>query len=143
MKLTAFGIILFFVCLNVSLYLINETAVLPHWQQSPYEEPSGIIGRLIHLDLSAENLLIGIVPLTVSWILGWISGHLLFGGTLGIIIFAMDLCFPVIKWVVFGLPIFLSQMGVPLVVYTSMTALMSVVWFWFLLSFIAQRQLED
>lgn len=63
MKLTAFAIILFFVCLNVSLYMINETAVLPYWQQSPYEEPAGITGRLVHLDLSAENLLIGATTL--------------------------------------------------------------------------------
>jgi hypothetical protein len=143
MKLTAFGILLFFICLNVSLYMINETAILPYWQQSPYEEPSGITGRLVHLDLTAENLVIGGTTLSVLIIIGYITGHLIFGGTVAIILFAFDLFFPVIKWIIFGLPTFLSQMGVPLVVYSSLTALISAVWFWFLLGFIAQRQLED
>lgn len=148
MKLTAFAILLFFVCLNVSLYLINETAILPYWKQSPYEEPSGIVGRLIHLDLSLENLAIGGTTLTVSAILGLITGHLIFGGTVAIILFAFDLFFPVVKWVVFGLPSFLGQMldttDVRVVaVISGLTALMSVVWFWFLLGFVAQRSLEE
>lgn len=76
-------------------------------------------------------------------IIGYITGHLIFGGTVAIILFAFDLFIPVVKWVIFGLPTFMAQMGVPLVVYTSVTALMSCVWFWFILSFVAQRQLED
>lgn len=143
MKLTAFGIILFFVCLNLSLYLINETSVLPSYQQSPYETPEGISGRLVHLDLSTSNLAIGTTLLAVFVVIGYITGHLLFGGTVAIILFAFDLLFPVAKWIVFGFPIFLAQMGVPLVVYTTLTALFSVVWFWFLLGLVAQRQLED
>jgi hypothetical protein len=142
MKVTAFGLLLFFVALNVSLYVINETAILPY-KQSPYEEPSGIIGRLVHLDLSTQNLAIGGAGLTVFVILGWITGHLLFGGTVAIVLFAMSLLFEPLKWLIFGFPTFLGQMGVPLIVYTPLTALMSVVFFWFLLSFVAQRQLED
>jgi hypothetical protein len=143
MKVTAFGLLLFFVALNVSLYVINETAILPYYKQSPYEEPQGIINRLVHLDLSTSNLAIGGAALTVFIILGWITGHLLFGGTVAIVLFAMSLLFEPLKWLIFGFPTFLGQMGVPLIVYTPLTALMSVVFFWFLLGFVAQRQLED
>lgn len=154
MRLTAFAILLFFTCLNVSLYLINETAILPHWKQTPYEEPTGITGRLIHLDLSAENLVMGATTLSVAVILGFLTGHLIFGGTVAIILFAMDLLFPVLKWVVFGLPSFLGQMlyttdmtvleqAQVTAVISGLTALMAAVWFWFLLGFIAQRSLED
>lgn len=143
MKLSALGLLLFFVALNVSLYVINETAILPYYKQSPYEEPQGIVNRLVHLDLSTQNLAIGGAGLTVFVILGWITGHLLFGGTVAIVLFAMSLLFEPLKWLIFGFPTFLGQMGVPLIVYTPLTALMSVVFFWFLLGFVAQRQLED
>jgi hypothetical protein len=76
-------------------------------------------------------------------ILSYITGHLIFGGTVAIILFAMELFFPIVKWVVFGLPTFLQQMGVSIVIYESITALLALVWFWFILGFVAQRQLED
>jgi hypothetical protein len=143
MKLTAFLIIAFFVCLNVCLYIISETAVLPYSETSPYETPSGISSKLLHVDLSTGNLAIAGTQLVIFIILSYITGHLIFGGTVAIILFAMELFFPIVKWVVFGLPTFLQQMGVSIVIYESITALLALVWFWFILGFVAQRQLED
>lgn len=143
MRISAFGLILFFVSLNVSLYLINETAILPSFSQSPYETPQNIQTKLVHLDLSAENLIIGIVAAATSGLIGLITGHLLFGGTVALIFLALDILFPMIKWVVFGLPEFMRQMGVPEILYVSVTALMSLVWFWFLVGLIVQRPLEE
>lgn len=143
MKLTAFLIIAFFVCLNVCLYIISETAVLPYSETSPYETPSGISTKLFYVDLSTGNLLIAGTQLIIGTILGFIAGHLIFGGTVAIILFAMTLIFPIVKWVVFGLPTFLAQMGVSIIIYESITALLALVWFWFILGFVAQRQLED
>lgn len=143
MKITAFGLIVFFVCMNVSLYVINETAILPYAKINPYEEPSGITGRLVSVDLSNGTLMIAGTGLVMAVIIGWATGNLLLGGMLGVILFGLSIFFPIVSWVVLGLPRFLAQMGVPLVIYTSLTALMSLIWFWFILSFIAQRQLED
>lgn len=144
MKLTAFGILLFFVSLNVSLYMIRETGVLPDYETiSPYEEPSGISGRLISVDVSTGNLVMAGTALIMAVIIGWATGHLLFGGTLGIILFSLTIFFPALSWVILGLPRFLQQMGVPLAVYTGITALLAVVWFWFLMGFLAQRPLEE
>jgi hypothetical protein len=143
LRISAFGLILFFVSLNISLYLINETAILPSYSQSPYESPQNIQAKLVHLDLSAENLMIGIVAAAASGLIGLITGHLLFGGTVALIFLAMDILFPIVKWVVFGLPEFMRQMGVPEILYVSVTALMSLVWFWFLVGLIVQRPLEE
>jgi hypothetical protein len=142
MNVGAFGFIVFFVSLNVAIYLISQTQVLPY-QQSPYATPSTIQANLLHLDLSASNLMIGGTTLSVLIILGFITGHLLFGGTVAIIIFAMDLLFPVLKWVILGVPSYMAEMGVPPVIVAVVTALMSAVWLWFLLGFVAQRPLEQ
>ena len=139
MKVTAYGSLIFFVCLNLSLYLLNTTQVLPNYTQSPYEEPAGIQDKLIHFDLSATNLLIGVTVLGVGAIIGYITGHLVFGGTIAIVLLALDLIFPVVKWILFGFPIFLGQIGVPLVITVIIQTLMAVIWFWFIMGMIGQR----
>lgn len=142
MRLTAFDILLFFVALNVAIYLINETAILPYWQQSPYETPTGIQGKLAIVDLSTGNLILSGVTLGVVTALGWITGHLIFGGTVAIFLAALNLVSGIVSWIIFGFPKFLAQMGVPDVVWGSLAAMMSVVWFWFFLGFLAQRPME-
>jgi hypothetical protein len=140
MKLTAFVILMFFVTWNVCLYWINETQVLPV-KQSPYESPSGIEGKLISVDLSSGNIVIAGTALVMSVLLGWATGHLLFGGTLGILLFGFTILFPVLSWIILGLPRYLQMLGMPLPFYTGIAAILSVLWFWFLMGFLAQRDL--
>ena len=142
MRLTVYPVILFFVCLNLALFMMNETALLGELSRPPYEEPTAIIENLFYLDLSTNTLIMAGTSLVVSIIVGFIAGNMIYGGTVAIILFALNLLFPIVRWVLFGFPIFLAQIGVPTVVITVVNVLMSVVWFWFILGIIAQRQLE-
>lgn len=141
-RLGAYGIILFFICINVSLYMLNEFQVVGDFEQPPYETPTGIQDMLLNVDLSGENLLMGGTIIAVGIIFGFITGHLVYGGTIALILFALDLLLPVVRWVLFGFPVFLTQIGVDAVIVTSLNVLMAVVWFWFFLGFVGQRQLE-
>lgn len=143
MKISAFGLILFFVCLNISLYLISVFGVLPSFQQSPYETPENITTKLVHLDLSGGTLIIGIVAAGVGGLVSLITGHLLFGGTVALVFLALDIIFPLVRWIVFGLPEFMRQMGMAPELYGAVTALMALVWFWFIVGLIIQRPLEE
>lgn len=142
MRVTAFTILLFFVCLNLSLYFINETQILPNMEQPPYTAPEDIGSRLILVDVSAQNLLLGGSILAVGFIVGWITGRMIYGGTVAIILFAMDLLFPVVRWTLFGFPLFLNQLGVHYALTTIISVLVSLVYFWFIIGFIGQRQME-
>lgn len=142
MRVTAFSILLFFVCLNLSLYFINETQVLPNMEQPPYTAPEDMASRFILVDVSAGNLLIGGSVLAVGFIVGWITGRMIYGGTVAIILFAMDLLFPVVRWTLFGFPLFLNQLGVHYALTTVLSTLVSLVFFWFIIGFIGQRQME-
>lgn len=142
MRVTVYLLILVFICLNVSVYLVNEMEPLGQVGVQPYDSPTGIQGRLISLDLSGENLLIAGVTLGVGLILGQVLGNKLIYGTLAVVLFALDLIIPVVKWILFGFPIFLAQLDVPTPITTVLTTMMAVVWFWFLLGFIGQREIE-
>lgn len=138
MKVTAYGTLLFFICLNLSLYLLNETSVLPNYEQSPYEEPAEI--QSIFLNVSVGNvLLMAGTSLTIVAIIKILTGNFIFGGTVGLILFALQALFPAVQWILFGFPIFLGQIGVPFVITTIIQTLMAVVWAWFIIGFIGQR----
>jgi len=139
MKVTAYGSVVFFVCLNLSLYLLNETQVLPSYQLSPYEEPAGITAALIDFNITADELLLAGIPLAVAGIIFFVTGNFIFGGTVAIILFALQLLFPIVRWILFGFPIFLGQIGVPVTIVYVIEALLAVVWSWFMIGFIGQR----
>lgn len=139
MKVTAYGSVVFFVCLNLSLYLLNETQVLPNYQMSPFEEPTGITSRLIDFDITVDELLLAGIPLAVAGIIFFVTGNFIFGGTVAIILFALQLLFPVVRWILYGFPIFLGQIGVPIPIVYVIEALLAVVWCWFMIGFIGQR----
>jgi len=137
MKTTAFSLILFFVCLNVSLYIIKETQLIPYYVE-PYEDPSefstrivtslGILGGGALVAALTGNAWIGVAALTM-----WVGSVLL----------------PFFDWGLFGFANFLGSMAamtanpaLVLVVINGVEALMAVVWFWFLLSMISQRYVE-
>lgn len=143
MKATPFVIILFFVSLNLSLYIINESDVLGSGDDiyQPYETPTGMLAFFPNADVGAV-LVSGITTLGVGGIVGAITGHLLLGTTVGLLLWAISLMFPTITWIIAGFPIFLQQMGAPYWIYIPLQVIMSVVWFWFILEFLGQRVWE-
>lgn len=143
MRVTAFGLILFFVCLNISLFIYSQANFFSRKEDLPYELPENIMSKFVSLDASSDNLMIGIVTVSVLGIIGWITGRLLLGGFVALVIFALELAFPILKWVILGFPIFLLQIGVPLFIVTGLNALMAVVWFWFILTLIGTRVVEE
>jgi len=139
MKVTAYGTLIFFICLNLSLYLLNTTQVLPNYQVSPYEDPTGIQEQLVFIDISAYSLIGGLGVIGVGFLVGFIIGKFLLGATLGLIVFTLTLLVEPIQWILFGFPTFLGQIGVHIAIVTIVETLMAIVWFWFLLGFIGQR----
>lgn len=138
---TALSILLFFVAVNVSLAWIVTSQVLPVTFVG-YEDPTNISNLFLHVDVSTGNLLLAGTALTMSLILGKIAGNLVFGGALGVGIFAFTLFSPIVSWVLFGLPKFLGMVGVPAYITAGVMALLSVPLFFTVLSFIAQRPIE-
>lgn len=142
MRISAFSLILFFICLNLSIYLINANQVLTGVGKSPYTDPTEISGLVLGLDITGENLVLGVVTIGVGFAVGLLTGQLILGGTLALVLFAINLVIPILKWILFGFPIFLGQIGVPPSIVITLEALMSIVWFWFFLGFFSQRTVE-
>jgi len=143
MRATPFAILLFFVCLNLSIYFVNETQILPNMEQPPYSAPEDIATKLVHVDTSGESLLAGILgSLAVASIVRWLTGRMIYGGTVAIILFAMNLLFPIVRWLIFGFPLFMDQMGVHTALTTVLKILIGLVWTWFIIGFVGQRQME-
>jgi hypothetical protein len=142
LRLSVFVIFLGFISLNLAFWMVNASQVLP-LQQAPYEEPEGITSRLLSVDLSAGNLVIAGSALTAMAIFGFVAGHLIFGGTVGIIIFALMLFVEPVRWLIAGLPIYLEQMGVSYIVVTPLTALIALVFMWFFIGLLFQRPMGD
>lgn len=155
MRLTPFVLILFFVCLNVSISIINFSGVLPTGDTTqPYTQPTDIASMFVRLDISGENLVIGGTTLAVGILLGMLTQHLILGGTIAIILCGINMLVPIAKWAIFGLPSFIasalqveSMDASTAIVINSInagiTALMAVVWFWFILGFLVQRPVGD
>lgn len=141
-------ILMFMIAVNVSLFWISSSQVLPvnftdeDNPDSPVTNPSDISGQILSLDLSSGNLILAGTGLTVAVIVGWAAGSLVFGGVLGVGIFAFTLISPIISWILFGLPKFMDMMGVPSYVNAGVMALLVVPLFFTVLSFIAQRPIE-
>lgn len=139
MRVTAYSIILFFVCLNVSLYLVNELQVIP-FGLAPYESPDAISTRLVG----------GFAILTVTMLVSALLGRLVYGAAIGLVLFALDIMLPIFHWIFFGFPEFMTMVaatsgnpGLIYVVTGALNALMAVVWFWFFMSFLTARYMEQ
>lgn len=137
-NVTAYALLVFFVSLNLSLYLLNETEVLPDYRQSAYEEPAGMIDIFGTLTLESLLMVAG-TSLTVGGLLALFTGNLALAGTVGLILMALQMVFRIVRWILFGFPIFLGQLGIPSVIVLTIEVLMAVVWGWFIIGFVGQR----
>jgi hypothetical protein len=146
MRVTAFSVILFFVCLNLALFATHEAQVLPY-SQEPYEDPGDvtIAGSGISYRFAASVTVLGVTAMVA------ILSKNTYIGLAGLAIWVADIFFPIMHWVLFGFPEFLAIFtasaganAAQLYIITGMTtALMSLVWFWFILSFVSGRTVEQ
>lgn len=141
MRVTAFGLITFFVCLNLSLYLINEFQVLAV-EQPEQTPPANIYTQLIGslLTLGAGALLTYVFE---NWLFG--TGALALWGIQFLL--GTD---NIVYWIFYGTPEFVNRFASAaqltteqILVFQNVTlCLTAIVWFWFILGFISQRQME-
>jgi len=138
MRLTVYTITAFFFVFNLSLYLLNVYTLLgSNFGISPYANPEDMM--LIQPSLDAETLIIGFTVVALFSIGGYIFGNLIVGGTVGLILLAANILFPWVRWILFGFPLFLSDIGVPTPISQVILVIFSFVWFWFFISFFTER----
>lgn len=139
MKTTAYTLLLFFICLNLSLYLIHETQVFPSAAEEPWESPDDIWSRF-----STSVGLLGVVAIVAVWTK---NPYL---GIAGLTLWVADVFLPIVNWVFFGLPNFITAVAGScttgaaelLLLANVIQALTGAVWFWFILGFLSQRVME-
>lgn len=130
MKIGAFEILLFFICLNLGCYILNEMEALPITIQST-ETP-----------LSIRNVVASVGIITVGVVVGFLIGAIWQGAVIAIIIASLSLVLPMANWVFFGVVDLFDAIGVPTVISTVIQILVGTVWVWFLIGLIAQRYME-
>lgn len=147
--------IMFFLGINVSLALIRVSQVLPQGSGvNEYTQASDLSSLFFKVDLSANNIYIGVAVLSATAIFGWLIGRLLFGGIIALMLFVVDLLTPIVSWVFLGIPKFIQNIldTVPTdatttaslqVIMFGITAFIAAVWFWFFLGIFVSRPLED
>ena len=141
-------ILLFMIAVNVGLYIITASQVLPvnfsdpDNPDSPVTDPNSISSMLISVDLSTGNLAIAGTTLIMGIIISKILGNLILGVTVSISLFVFTLISPLISWVLFGLPRFLNILGTPAYISAGVMALLAVPIFFTVISFLSQRPVE-
>ena len=141
-KVGAFSMIFLFVCLNLGAFMLNEFEVLGNYKIEPEETPLTIQEHIASID-AVDGLWMGAVGVTVGLLIGLLTGNLVYGGTASLVIFALEVFFPMVRWIVAGFPLFLLQIGAPPGIVTVIGLLQGVVWFWFIFSVLSGRVTEQ
>lgn len=145
MNTTAALILSFFVCVNVGIFIINSAQVF-NGSVTGTDSPTTIMSMLVSVDTSTGALAIGGTALIVTTIIGWAAGNLVFGGALGVGIFTFVLVSPIIRWVLFGIPMLMDAAGITAVapyLTIGMSTVIAVPIGLFVLSLIAQRPITE
>lgn len=135
MKIGAFEILLFFVCLNLACFVLHTMEALPYAIEAT-ETPESIVDRFY------SSLGGSIAILAGGSLAGVILGSLAYGASIALVIAALNLLFPIFEWIFLGFPKFLQVMGVPEVIYLVVSVVVSITWVWFLIGIVAQRYME-
>ena len=135
MKIGAFEILLFFVCLNLSFYLLDYMEFLPYSVEA-VETPSSINALIVERLGGSIAIIIGGV------LAGLLVSAIIQGAAIALVIAALNLLIPVFDWIVLGFPKFLTKIGVPEPIYLALSVLIGLVWVWFLIGIVAQRYME-
>jgi hypothetical protein len=136
------AIFLFFVVFNISLYMIQASGVIGY-SQAPYQSPGNISSQLVGWNVITNvSSVTGIIFLTVSAITALVLKEYVLG-TAMLVIWTLGYLIPVVQWVLFGFPIFLAQCGVPAYIWVSLTTVISLCFFWFLLNFVGGKSIAS
>jgi len=135
LKVGAFEILLFFVCLNLSFYIIDYMDFLPYSIQAT-ETPTSINAQITGRIGSSIAIMIGGV------LCGLLVSALIQGAAIALVLAALNLLFPIFEWIFLGFPKFLTKIGVPEPIYLALSVLIGLVWVWFLVGIVAQRYME-
>jgi len=135
MKVGAFEILLFFICLNLACGILHEMEALPF-----------SIEGVETVD-SINALFVTRIGGSIAIIAGGVFAGLLLGvlvqaATIAIVIAAISFLFPIFEWLFSGFPNLLLALGVPSIIYYSISVLIGVTWVWFLIGIVAQRYME-
>jgi hypothetical protein len=141
LRTTVPSIMMFYILLNICLFLLNALAVLPASSRiEPMDDPLSITGKLAHI--SGTDIAIGVVTISLGFIVGWLLKRIFLGGTIGVILFALDLLSPVAGWILYGFPRFLEMIGVNSFLVLGLQAILAVPWFWFFIELFSQREFD-
>ena len=135
MKIGAFEILLFFICLNLSCFVLNEMDALPV-RIEPAETPDSINALFVTNIGSAIAIIGGGV------FAGLLLGALVQAAAIALVIATLSFLVPVFDWIFSGFPKMLLLMGLPEPIYLVVGVLVGLTWVWFLIGIVGQRYME-
>ncbi len=138
MRGIAFDILLFYICLNLSCWLIVETNILPGISVQPESSPEqmpfwGTVSSLTTISSIAIPGIGGLIAI--------ITGHLLFGAAL-LVLAALTYFFPIVQWLINGFPIFIANLDLPIPIYLIIQVLVGFCFLIFIIEFMGGRQIS-
>lgn len=135
MKIGAFEILLFFICLNLSCFILNEMEALPYYIE-PVETVESINAQFVTTIGGAIAIIGGGV------FAGLLIGAIVQAAAIALVIAALSFLVPLFDWIIMGFPKMLIALGVPEPIYLALGVLVGVTWVWFLIGIVAQRYME-
>jgi hypothetical protein len=147
MKTTPFTILAFILSFNLSLFAMQAWSILPN-TLAPQDSATNLANGLISVDFSINSLIMAGSGFGLGAIWGLYTGNIVAGGGVGLLLAALTMFVPIVKNAVWGLPNFIGQIlstsGASVLTTSTVVAivsgLMALPWFWFLFSFVSQRQ---
>jgi len=137
MAISAKDLMLFYICLNLAIFVVSQMNLLPY-SMNPQAPPQTFLDLLNVPDIQY------LIAPTITGIGGLISimlGHNLLGGAL-IVYGALTLIFPPLQLAIIGIPQLIAVLGLPEPIPTVLTVLCSFIWFVFVIEFMAGRKIE-
>lgn len=135
MKVGAFEILLFFVCLNLSCYILVEMEALPYYIEG--------IETTTSIETMTINKILGSIAIVIAGtFVGVLFNAVTQAAAIAMIVATLNYLIEVVEWILFGFPKLLTLFGVPSIIYTVLATLLGLVWFWFLIGIVAQRYME-
>lgn len=142
-RVTAFSLILFYVALNLSLYFVQATGVLPDVSLPPVDTPTIIVNMLIT----------GLITMGIGSVMAFLFQNWIFGAA-GLVLWALQFMLGqnnIVYWAFYGLPAFINSFAASssltsaqLTIFTNIVlALTSVVWFFFIMSLLTRGAISD
>ena len=138
MKLEAYDVILFYICLNLACGIIVEGPILP----GSYAQPASSAEQMPFWGTVSSLTVISSIAIPgIGGLIAIITGHALFGAAL-LILAALTYLFPILQWIINGFPVFIANMGVPTIIYLPIQVLVGFIFMVFIIEFLGGRQVS-